>query len=150
MESYHLAQQGREGEAAIIPRHILDQSDARFKIENVTDSENNFTRFLVIRPSKESDHTLPGKDVKVSLYIMPAIDRPGILYEILREFYTSHINLVSVISRPTKKNMGTYNFYFELTGSYEQKDTILSAISRIHETYPAKIVGMYGIEKREA
>ena len=74
---------------------------------------------------------------------MPQEDRPGILYDILKAFYNNNINLVSIMSRPTKKNMGTYNFYIELSGDIEEKDIILKTIDEIKMNYDLKLLGIY-------
>ena len=48
IESLNMAKKGIEGDAAIIPSHMFSKDEYGFGIENVTDSENNYTRFLVV------------------------------------------------------------------------------------------------------
>ena len=87
-------------------------------------SLNNFTRFVVVEKGENNDIVENGKNFKVPMYIMPSIDRPGILFDILHEFSVNNINLVAIMSRPTKTDMGKYNFYLEINGTYEQIEVV--------------------------
>lgn len=143
MESYNLVKNGVYGDSAIIPRHMY--YDADFTIETVTDSENNYTRFLVLEPNTIKNILSKDENIKVALFVIPNIDRAGILYEILDEFNKKNINLCSIMSRPTKQNMGTYNFYIELSGKYEEKDCILETLENLKNKYNLKILGIYSM-----
>lgn len=145
MESFNKAEEGNIGEAAIIPGHMFEHSTASFKIKNVTDSINNYTRFIVVRQGDLKVDITDNKDIKVPLYIMPDNDRPGILFDILKEFSLNRINLVSIMSRPTKLDMGTYNFYLEINGDFKQKEKIINTINKIKEDYKIKVLGFYSI-----
>lgn len=81
--------------------------------------------------------------VRIPVYIMPREDRPGILFEILREFYENKINLISIMSRPTKQGMGTYNFYIEIDSLYEKVDMILKSLEQLSAEHDIKILGIY-------
>lgn len=143
MESYNKVKDGNEFDGAIIPEHMY--YNCNFGIKNVTDSENNYTRFLILEPKGEVDFLDENKNIKVCLCIIPNIDRSGILYEILQEFYNNNINLCSIMSRPTKKNMGTYNFYIELSCTYYEKDIIFKTLSSLKNNYNVKVLGVYSV-----
>jgi len=143
MESFNIVEGGNFGEGAIIPKHMLSCSNANFKIDNVTDSENNYTRFIIVRQGGIKCDLKNDKSIKVPLYIMPEGDKPGMLFEMLKEFSSKHINLVSIMSRPTKLNMGTYNFYLEIDGKYNQKDIIKESIKKMSKEYKLKVLGFY-------
>lgn len=145
MESYYRLKSGIEGDAAIVPCHIAEEDDADFKIDNITDSESNFTRFIVIKPGGCDNLLKAGHKFKASVYIMPETDRPGILFEILSVFSVNHINLVSIISRPTKKKMGTYNFYIETKGEYDERTAARKALEEINGHYRIKVMGLYSV-----
>lgn len=154
MESYYRIGD-EEGAAAIVPHHIVD-GETRFVIDNVTDADKNYTRFVIFKSGcidddvytdtwirKEmSDKKLEAK-VRIPVYIMPAVDRPGLLYAILRSFYENRINLISIMSRPTKQVMGTYNFYIEIDGLRERLDVILDTLNQIRVYNDIKILGIY-------
>ncbi len=160
MESYYKLA-GEEGAAAIVPKHIADEEKDRFVIENVTDADKNHTRFVIFKKGsiKENEismdkltlemnggddsHTSQGEKVRMPVYIMPDADRPGILFEILKSFYENQINLISIMSRPTKHKMGTYNFYIEIDGKYNQLSVIIDTLKDVSRYNKIKILGIY-------
>ncbi len=156
MDSYY-KMGDKKGEAAIVPRHIARVDEGRFTIDYVTDAKVNFTRFVIFKrrtkafydlddlkeKTKEKNFEL-GQKVRIPVYIMPVTDRPGILFEILKVFHEHNINLISIMSRPTKQEMGTYNFYLEIDGLYDRIDMIFDALTRISEMFDSKVLGIYG------
>ena len=159
MESFY-AIGDEPGAAAIVPHHILSKAGDRFIVEDVTDATSNFTRFCVFEkgvipsdfltaeamvPFMRESAGAPSEGlVGMSAFIMPAVDRPGILYMILRNFYENQINLVSIMSRPTKQSLGTYNFYIELQAPTNRLDKMLDTLNQIHVYNDIKVIGVYG------
>lgn len=149
MESYYSISDKR-GSAAIVPQHIAE-SENRFVIDNVTDADKNYTRFVIFERGSVNDENMikPVSDerhnakVRIPVYIMPAADRPGLLYAILRCFYENRINLISIMSRPTRQEMGTYNFYIEIDGLRERLDVIMDTLNQIRSYNDIKILGVY-------
>lgn len=146
MESYYKIE-GVDGAAAIVPAHIAEAEVSkpdRLVIENVTDATSNHTRFVVIEKGNAGEAMSGnGENVRISAYIMPQVDRPGILYEILRCFYDNKVNLVSIMSRPTKHEIGTYNFYVEIKGESGRLDVMLHTFNEISRENGIKILGIY-------
>lgn len=143
MESLNKFKKGEKGAAAIIPRYIFDSSEHEFGIRNVTDSENNRTRFILLSSNKNDIKLNSDKDINVSIYVTNAENEPGVLYDLLKEFAINNINLVSIISRPTKKELGKYNFFIEISGKVEDKDKILNTLKLIRKNHVIKILGFY-------
>ncbi len=129
---------------AVIPSHMLEKTD-NFYIEDITDSSNNFTKFFVITKNKVKHNFLPSREIKVSLYVIPKIDRAGILYEILENFYKNKLNLSSIISRPTKQNLGTYNFYIEISADYSDNEVVIQTLEELEKKYSIKVLGIYSV-----
>lgn len=153
MESFYKLED-EKGAAAIVPAHITETERDRFVVGNVTDASNNHTRFLIIKKGNvDSDRVrefkcandIMGKKgkVRVPVYIMPATDRPGILFEILKSFNEKQINMISIMSRPTRQELGTYNFYIEIDGVYSQLDVIIETLRDMKEFNDIKILGIY-------
>ncbi len=140
-ESYELFLKEQEHCCSIIPNHMLIDNNCFF-IEDVTDSTNNFTRFFIVK-KEENNAICTSKNLKVSLFILSNEDKPGLLYSILEKFYKNKINLCSIISRPTKKNLGTYNFYIELSGTIAEKEIINNTLKELKEEYSLKLLGIY-------
>jgi len=82
----------------------------------IEDNPNNFTRFFIL--SKE-DSPPSGND-KTSI-VFSAKDRPGALYNSLKEFASRNINLTKLESRPTRQKPWEYNFYLDFVGHREDK-----------------------------
>lgn len=121
MESLDLLLKSNEKVAAIVPIECYN-SNYPFSLFDVTDSDNNKTRFFVL--SKNKEHILNKDEVKAFICIKTIKDRPGLLYEILGYFKNKNINLNSILSRPNKKIFGKYNFYIEISLNKNEIDKI--------------------------
>ena len=75
----------------------------------VQDSDNNYTRFVVIsaRPA-----IYPG--ATRSSIVLTLTSQPGALYRVLERFYALNINLVKLESRPIPGRDFEFMFYFDL------------------------------------
>jgi prephenate dehydratase len=138
-ESYHLIQSRIFGDAAIVPHH-LEKFHEGFHIHQVTDAIHNHTRFFVISKSEEK---ISSSTVKVSIVVVPITDRPGLLFDILGIFKTYDINLTSIMSRPTKTELGKYNFYIEMKTETAHDNKINQALNDIRKEFFIKILGIY-------
>ena len=145
VQSFDFVKRGRFGEAAIIARHMLEKSDCSFSIENATDSANNVTRFLIVEPGRYTVDVQEDSDVRVSFFVIPQKDEPGMLFNILRAFSENNINLVAIMSRPTRKDIGTYNFYMEIKAGYSEVETIRKTIADVKSRYGFRTLGFYSI-----
>ena len=74
---------------------------------------------------------------------MDANNKPGVLMRILQVFYVNNINIVAIMSRPTKECMGTYNFFIEVQADKSEKDNIFKTIEKINKSHIVKILGVY-------
>ena len=83
----------------------------------VTDHQNNFTRFLLVGP--KTAPIAPSDQVKTSILITPPQDYSGALHQILSAFAWRRINLSRIESRPTKKQLGNYYFYIDVLASMD-------------------------------
>ncbi|MCE7699760.1 MAG: prephenate dehydratase [Methanobacterium paludis] len=148
-ESFERVKDGIQGEGAIVPINtISDNKDFPFCIENVTDSVENETRFLVL--SKKHSQYIPNKKYKTSIAIMNAGNQPGILYNILNSFYQKNINLTSIMSRPTKKGLGEYYFFIDVDGRYPEDNNIKKVIEDISKKNIVKVLGSYALFDRDS
>ncbi len=153
MESFY-AIGDEPGAAAIVPYHILEKAGDRFTEEDVTDADSNFTRFVIFAPGEVPVEFLTADlihpylsgtqgEVHMPVFIIPAVDRPGVLYMILRSFYENQINMVSIMSRPTKHELGTYNFFIEIKAQFNRLDKLTDTLNQIHVYNDMKILGVY-------
>ena len=96
--------------------------------ENIEDEKNNITRFLVIGKKKSA---LTGND-KTSLVISSSEDRPGLLLDIIKGFARRKINMSRIESRPSRKQLGNYYFYIELSG-HQNEQRIKDALRELEK-----------------
>lgn len=117
-------------------------------LSGIQDWEKNETRFIVMVAGKNRNKvSAPQKkanNTKTSIIIYLDSDRPGALYEILKEFATRNINLTRIESRPSKRSLGDYLFYIDLEGTIDDEN-INDAINQIDmKTKNLKMLGSYG------
>lgn len=99
--------------------------------DNVEDSTNNFTRFLII--SKDIKNQQSDND-KTSL-LAKTTDKPGSLMMLLQDFYNAGINMSKLESRPAKKGKTfKYYFYIDIDGHIDNEH-----IARVFEKHKKDI-----------
>ena len=110
---------------------------------DIEDNKQNKTRFVIIGtiiPPKT------GND-KTSIVCFLKKDKPGSLFNILKEFADRNINLTRLESRPAKKDLGDYVFMIDMEGHIHDK-TIYEAIESLrNKVYLVKILGSYPVWK---
>ncbi|MBW2605813.1 MAG: prephenate dehydratase [Deltaproteobacteria bacterium] len=106
---------------------------------DIEDNKDNKTRFVFIGNSIQPK---TGND-KTSIVCFLKEDRPGSLYNILKEFTCRNINLARLESRPAKKDLGDYVFMIDLEGHLHDEN-IFEAIEVLRKgVYLVKILGSY-------
>lgn len=141
MESLALAEKKGGAAGAIIPHHALDlaKPDCFIK-DNVTNYENNQTRFLVL--TKKAQPRLENEEYKTTLVVKNENDCPGVLGNIVNAFASEKVNLTSIMSRPTKSHFGKYHFFIDIDG-HQQDDNVNAALAKIKAGYPVTLIGSY-------
>ena len=104
----------KEKNTAAICSHIAARSfQLPILFDNIEDSTDNFTRFLII--SREFKNKKSKNDKTSILTKLP--DEPGSLVNFLQDFYDSKINLTKIESRPAKEGKKfKYWFYIDFDG----------------------------------
>lgn len=101
-------------DAAVAPRLAADRYDLEVLADNVGDTEDATTRFVLVRlPGRIPEPT--GAD-KTTLSLFMRLDQPGALMAILNEFAVRGVNLTRIESRPTRKALGDYFFSVDIEG----------------------------------
>lgn len=106
--------------------------------KNINYNNNNYTRFIIV--SKELE--IEKDSDKISIVIsMP--HKSGSLYNILRNFSESNLNMLMIQSRPIEGKPWDYFFYIDFEGNITEK-RIMDAVEGIEEksTY-FKLLGNY-------
>lgn len=109
-----LLQEPRPFDAAVAPRLAADRYDLDVLAENIGDTEEATTRFVLVR--KPGTIPTPTGADKTTLSLFMRLDEPGALMAILNEFAVRGVNLTRIESRPTRKALGDYFFSVDLEG----------------------------------
>ncbi len=127
---------------AIIPMHLLGEKDFEYVEEHVADRQDNETRFLIITNDLNQEIDIQRK-WKTSLVVYGDKDRPGLLADILSTFARADVNMISIMSRPTKSGLGNYNFFIDVDGCYQKDQKVKDAILQIEKSYKINVLGSY-------
>ncbi len=106
--------------------------------EAIETNPRNFTRFVVI----SRDESLPGPRNKSSL-IYSVSDKPGALFETLRIFAQSGVNIVKLESRPIHSRPWEYLFYVDLETDVTEEGHRPIVTELIEKTEFFKFLGSY-------
>ena len=106
---------------------------------DIEDNKDNKTRFVIV---SNFIATKTGND-KTSIVCFLKKDKPGSLFNILKEFAERGINLTRLESRPAKKDLGDYVFMIDMEGHVHDK-TIYEALESLRDkVYLVKLLGSY-------
>ncbi len=138
--SLEQALKGIPYEAAIVPAYSVKPDDFPLVRANIADFANNQTRFIVL--GKNSVRCEQNRPWKTSILIFETVDRPGVLSGILNAFATRSVNLMSIISRPTKEMLGRYHFFIDIDGRRDS-GPVQEAFQEIGNQNAIKMLGTY-------
>ena len=133
-----LKEKGLMGSAAIASARAAEIYGMKAVAQEIEDNPNNFTRFFIL---SNEDAPSSGND-KTSI-AFSSKDRPGVLYEALREFAGRNINLTKLESRPTRQKPWQYNFYLDFEGHREDKPAREALESLEKTSIFVKVLGSY-------
>ena len=105
-----------ENWAAIANRKAAEVYELNIIAENINDTQNNKTRFVVLARTQ----TIPSGKDKTSI-VFSTKNTAGALCEVLNIFKDANINLSYIDSRPSAKNLKEYNFYLDFDGHIEDE-----------------------------
>ena len=97
-----------------------------FSDKNVSDVENNYTQFLLIKRGQ------PPKDAQSDriFFSVTCRHKVGALVELLTVLKDSGINMTEIESRPIKDKTGEFRFFMEVEGDYSD-DNIKAALEKL-------------------
>ena len=97
-------------------------------LENIQDSNDNKTRFLVIGKSIEEKADQNKTSVMINI-----ADKPGSLMSILQPFTELNINMTRIETRPSRGNINSHDFFIDCEGHIKDKKSSL-AVKEIVQT----------------
>ncbi len=124
--------------AAIADKRTAEIYGLEVLAENISTSQNNVTRFVVIAKRGILNESCN----KISV-LLTLPNESGALCQILSEFKNSGLNLVKIESRPRRDKTFEYMFFIDFEGNLLDND-VQNVISAINEnTTSLKILGNY-------
>ena len=144
-ETLELAKKLEAQSAYIVPMHVLDEVEGNMKLRDISDSTYNETRFIVVSKQKEIKKA---EHYRLSIVIKVDHDRPGLLFDVLKIFKEDNINLTAILSRPTKKMMGTYQFFMEMEFDDIMTHSLDITMKRIQSIFNVEKLGLYPNRKK--
>jgi prephenate dehydratase len=155
---------------AIASKETAELYNLKVLDEDIQDYPNNTTRFILIgnENSKSLDNILKINELKSNenketnndynhnnqnhadnklkqkstIILELKENRPGALYDVLKEFNNRGINLTRIESRPSKRKLGNYIFYIDYE-TPKDEDELMGALKN-HVSY-IKHLGKYSI-----
>lgn len=137
-EAARLVKEKGLGFAAIASETAAENFGLNILESNINDEKDNKTRFILIS-RKEHEHT---DNDKTSLFFA-VNNEPGTLFNVLKIFNEHNINLLYIESRPSKKQMGEYNFCVDIEGHISDKNIEAAFLKIRKHTNSLKINGSY-------
>ena len=136
------------GGAAVAPRASAELYGLDVLAADIADHPGNQTRFVVV--AREGVPAPTGHDV-TALVIYQRADEPGSLISILQEFAARRINLINLLSRPTKEGgLGDYCFVIYAEGHIAD-ELVADAMRALHAKQGhVKFLGSYPAAGKQA
>jgi prephenate dehydratase/chorismate mutase len=132
-----LARESPKASAAIASRLCAELYDLNVIKEGIEDGSSNSTRFLLL--SREG---YSGVGDKTSI-IFAVPHEAGQLYEVLRLFAASDINLTRIASMPRRSDPGNYSFFLDFEGA-QQDERIADVLQKMEKlAIDLKLLGSY-------
>ena len=133
-----IKEKGVPDSAAIAGARAAEIYGMKVIAQEIEDNPHNFTRFFIL--SREDSP--PTGDDKTSI-VFSVKDRPGVLYESLREFASRNINLTKLESKPTRQKPWEYNFYLDFKGHRQDRVASEALESLEKNSTFVKVLGSY-------
>ncbi|WOC15929.1 prephenate dehydratase [Pseudochrobactrum sp. MP213Fo] len=118
--------------------------------ENVEDSENNVTRFIVLSKQEQWAPRISADELMVTTFVFRVRNVPAALYKAMGGFATNGINMTKLESYQIGGTFRATQFYADIEGHPDDHSVKMALEELAFFTNEVRIVGVYsGNEKRQ-
>ena len=137
---------GDKSRAAIAGERAAKHYQAVVLQENIQDSVDNFTRFVLLLPPQEAGRYRPDRARKMSV-AMRLAHQPGALLASLQPFAKHGVNLLKIESRPIHGKPFEYQYYVDVDAQeIAQLEKALEEVRKA--TSELRVLGLYAAARR--
>ncbi|WP_105985349.1 MULTISPECIES: prephenate dehydratase [unclassified Brucella] len=129
--------------AALAPRLAADLYGLDILEENVEDSENNVTRFVVLSKNKQWAARPENDERIVTTFVFRVRNVPAALYKALGGFATNGVNMTKLESYQLGGRLIATQFYADIEGHPEERSVQLALEELRFFTKEVRILGVY-------
>ncbi len=138
-----VAEIGDKSMAALAPRLAASLYGLEIIQENVEDSENNVTRFIVLsREKRWASRAKPG-EVMMTSFVFNVRNVPAALYKAMGGFATNGVNMTKLESYQLGGEFTATQFYAEIEGHPQDKNVALALEELAFFSKEVRILGVY-------
>ena len=138
-----VSETGNKSMAALAPRLAADFYGLDIIAENVEDSENNITRFVVLSKEKRWATRARPEDVMMTTFVFKVRNVPAALYKAMGGFATNGVNMTKLESYQLGGEFTATQFFADIEGHPEDKNVALALEELAFFSTEVRILGVY-------
>lgn len=135
--------EGLRHKAALAPRLAASLYGLDILLENVEDAENNVTRFVVLKKTKEWTKRKSADETIMTSFVFRVRNVPAALYKAMGGFATNGVNMTKLESYQLGGKFFSTQFYAEVIGHPDDKNVALALEELDFFSREVRIVGVY-------
>ena len=138
-----VSEAGNKSMAALAPRMAADLYGLDIIHENVEDSENNVTRFVVLSKEKRWAARAKPDSVIMTTFVFKVRNVPAALYKSMGGFATNGVNMTKLESYQLGGEFTATQFFADIEGHPDDKNVALALEELAFFSTEVRIVGVY-------
>ena len=138
-----VAEEGIRAHAALAPRLAADLYGLQIVAENVEDTDNNVTRFVVLSKEKVWAERRSPDQLMITTFIFRVRNVPAALYKALGGFATNGVNMTKLESYQLGGKFFSTLFYADVEGHPDDRSLALALEELRFFSREVRILGVY-------
>jgi len=139
----YVAEEGDRTKAALAPRLASSLYGLDILAENVEDSENNVTRFVVLSKEKSWSPRRDPDELMMTTFVFRVHNIPAALYKAMGGFATNGVNMTKLESYQLGGTFFASQFYADIEGHPDDKNVAQALKELAFFSREVRILGVY-------